>query len=282
MEACPKGAFADTFKEEDSASNDVVPSEKPHSNNTVNCANNSKVTTLLFTRSSWVWVGLSVLPIPWINFILGGGQNIGFRGCVDQVRRRRYSCSVSRACSFAGRLTLGIYQMRRARTGRAYCRSWPRPDTGCPWEATSSDLTREMRCRGRLWCWYYLCWRWIARECSHCVHGFSVLLLGVTEETLKPMLLHFHHGTLGMNTPERRLAQLYPQFPSSCKHGDQLLTLVGMPGAWALGIFVSFPSHVCSHCLHSQLSFLLNYYMTVLESCKNPVQTGNRALKFRA
>eukprot|EP00983_Pelagomonas_calceolata_P088342 1157180-Pelagomonas_calceolata.AAC.8 len=27
-----------------------------------------------------------------------------------------------------------------ARTGRACCRSWPRPNSGCPWEATSGDL----------------------------------------------------------------------------------------------------------------------------------------------
>eukprot|EP00983_Pelagomonas_calceolata_P128175 1161485-Pelagomonas_calceolata.AAC.2 len=42
--------------------------------------------------------------------------------------------------------------------GEACRRSWPRPDTGCPWEATSDDLMLEVSRRGRPWCWYCLCW----------------------------------------------------------------------------------------------------------------------------
>eukprot|EP00983_Pelagomonas_calceolata_P065915 1148783-Pelagomonas_calceolata.AAC.7 len=42
----------------------LVPSYKPHSNSTVNCANNFKALRSLSTQSSWVWVGLSFLSIP--------------------------------------------------------------------------------------------------------------------------------------------------------------------------------------------------------------------------
>eukprot|EP00983_Pelagomonas_calceolata_P066606 1149120-Pelagomonas_calceolata.AAC.1 len=45
-----------------------------------------------------------------------------------------------------------IYQICCARTGRACCRSWPRHDNGCPWEATSGDLMPEVSYGGRLWC----------------------------------------------------------------------------------------------------------------------------------
>eukprot|EP00983_Pelagomonas_calceolata_P051352 1142376-Pelagomonas_calceolata.AAC.2 len=48
--------------------------------------------------------------------------------------------------------------MSCARIGRACCRSWPRPDTGCSWVAKSGDLMPEVICGGRLWCWYCLCW----------------------------------------------------------------------------------------------------------------------------
>eukprot|EP00983_Pelagomonas_calceolata_P066685 1149159-Pelagomonas_calceolata.AAC.3 len=52
-----------------------------------------------------------------------------------------------------------IYHTVCACTGRYCCRSWPRPDTGCPWEATSSDLMPQVSCEGRLWCWN--CLRWV-------------------------------------------------------------------------------------------------------------------------
>eukprot|EP00983_Pelagomonas_calceolata_P117790 1160445-Pelagomonas_calceolata.AAC.9 len=32
------------------------------------CANNFKELISLSTQSSWVWVGLSILPMPWINW----------------------------------------------------------------------------------------------------------------------------------------------------------------------------------------------------------------------
>eukprot|EP00983_Pelagomonas_calceolata_P072198 1151607-Pelagomonas_calceolata.AAC.6 len=47
-------------------------------------------------------------------------------------------------------------------TGWTCCRCWPRPDSGCPCEATSGDLMPEVSCGGRLWCWYYLYWVVIA------------------------------------------------------------------------------------------------------------------------
>eukprot|EP00983_Pelagomonas_calceolata_P065304 1148531-Pelagomonas_calceolata.AAC.2 len=65
--------------------------------------------------------------------------------CIGEAVLALYlECVCSLDISLWGSVAPVIFKTCCARTGRACYRSWPRPDSGWPWEATSGDLMPEV------------------------------------------------------------------------------------------------------------------------------------------